>query len=131
MSDDKKIIFSMVGVGKATPSGKQILKDIYLSFFYGAKIGVLGMNGSGKSSLLNNLMGEDHMNTQEISTSTNKPQVGAGSLRKRDDAPSGRHAGLHPVPAGPGSRRNGRRNRRWSGQTYRSLTAGCPAARTP
>ena len=44
MSDDKKIIFSMVGVGKQTPEGKQILKNIHLSFFYGAKIGILGLN---------------------------------------------------------------------------------------
>ena len=46
MSDDKKIIFSMVGVGKIIPpSNKEILKDIYLSFFYGAKIGIIGLNG--------------------------------------------------------------------------------------
>jgi len=53
MSDDKKIIFSMVGVSKDTPQGKQIIKNIHLSFFYGAKIGILGLNGSGKSTLLN------------------------------------------------------------------------------
>ena len=52
MSDDKKIIFSMVGVGKIIPPNKQILKDIYLSFFYGAKIGIIGLNGSGKSTIL-------------------------------------------------------------------------------
>ena len=45
--DDKKIIFSMVGVSKAYQQNKQILKDIYLSFFYGAKIGIIGFNGSG------------------------------------------------------------------------------------
>jgi ATP-binding cassette ChvD family protein len=52
MSDDKKIIFSMIGVSKSTPQGKPIIKDIYLSFYYGAKIGILGMNGSGKSTVL-------------------------------------------------------------------------------
>ncbi len=52
MADDKKIIFSMVGVGKLIPPSRQILKDIYLSFFYGAKIGIIGLNGSGKSSLM-------------------------------------------------------------------------------
>ena len=50
MSDDKKVIFSMVGVSKQTPKGKQIIKNIYLSFYYGAKIGIIGLNGSGKSN---------------------------------------------------------------------------------
>jgi ATP-binding cassette ChvD family protein len=59
MADDKKIIFSMVGVGKIFPPNKQVLKDIYLSFFYGAKIGIIGLNGSGKSSLLNIIAGLD------------------------------------------------------------------------
>lgn len=59
MSDDKKIIFSMVGVSKATPQGKPIIKDIYLSFFYGAKIGIIGMNGSGKSTVLKIIAGLD------------------------------------------------------------------------
>lgn len=52
MADDKKIIFSMVGVSKIFPPQKQVLKNIYLSFFYGAKIGIIGLNGSGKSTLL-------------------------------------------------------------------------------
>ena len=52
MADDKKIIFSMVGVNKIFPPQKQVLKNIYLSFFYGAKIGIIGLNGSGKSTLL-------------------------------------------------------------------------------
>lgn len=52
MSDDKKIIFSMVGVSKSFTPGKMVLKNIYLSFYHGAKIGVLGLNGSGKSTLL-------------------------------------------------------------------------------
>lgn len=59
MADDKKIIFSMVGVGKIIPPSRQILKDIYLSFFYGAKIGIIGLNGSGKSSLLKIIAGVD------------------------------------------------------------------------
>ncbi|MCB0676832.1 MAG: ATP-binding cassette domain-containing protein, partial [Saprospiraceae bacterium] len=56
---DEKIIFSMTGVGKIYPPNKQVLKDIYLSFFYGAKIGVLGLNGSGKSTLLKIIAGLD------------------------------------------------------------------------
>ena len=59
MSDDKKIIFSMVNVGKQTPEGKQILKNIYLSFYYGAKIGILGLNGSGKSTVMRIIAGLD------------------------------------------------------------------------
>jgi len=60
MSDDKKIIFSMVGVSKSFPPGnKQVLKDIYLSFFYGAKIGIIGLNGSGKSTLMRIIAGEE------------------------------------------------------------------------
>jgi len=58
MSDDKKVIFSMNKVSKTYQStGKQVLKDIYLSFFYGAKIGILGLNGSGKSTLLKIIAG--------------------------------------------------------------------------
>jgi len=57
MADDKKIIFSMVGVSKSYPPHKQVLKDIYLSFYYGAKIGILGLNGSGKSTLLKIIAG--------------------------------------------------------------------------
>jgi ATP-binding cassette ChvD family protein len=56
---DKKIIFSMQGVGKIYPPKKQVLKDIWLSFYYGAKIGVLGLNGAGKSSLLKIIAGLD------------------------------------------------------------------------
>lgn len=59
MSDDKKIIFSMVGVSKSTPQGKNIIKNIYLSFYYGAKIGIIGMNGSGKSTVLKIIAGLD------------------------------------------------------------------------
>ncbi len=57
MADDKKVIFSMVGVSKVFPPHKQVLKDIYLSFFYGAKIGIIGLNGSGKSTLLKIIAG--------------------------------------------------------------------------
>ncbi|MGY6743903.1 MAG: energy-dependent translational throttle protein EttA [Cecembia sp.] len=56
---NEKIIFSMAGVSKIYPPQKKVLKDIYLSFFYGAKIGVLGLNGSGKSSLLRIIAGVD------------------------------------------------------------------------
>ena len=59
MSEDKKIIFSMVGVSKSTPAGKQIIKDIHLSFFYGAKIGIIGLNGSGKSTVMKIIAGID------------------------------------------------------------------------
>ena len=59
MSDDKKVIFSMVKVNKETPAGKQILKDVYLSFFYGAKIGIIGVNGSGKSTVMKIIAGID------------------------------------------------------------------------
>ncbi len=57
MSDDKKIIFSMVGVSKTYPPQKRVLNNIYLSFFYGAKIGIIGLNGSGKSTLLKIIAG--------------------------------------------------------------------------
>jgi ATP-binding cassette ChvD family protein len=56
---DNKIIFSMIGVGKVHKPNKQVLKDIYLSFYYGAKIGVLGLNGAGKSTLLRIIAGVD------------------------------------------------------------------------
>ncbi len=59
MADNNKIIFSMVGVGKIHKPNRQVLKDIYLSFFYGAKIGVLGLNGAGKSTLLRIVAGVD------------------------------------------------------------------------
>ncbi len=63
---DEKIIFSMNRVGKVIPPKRQVLKDIYLSFFYGAKIGVLGLNGSGKSTLLKLIAGRDKDYTGEI-----------------------------------------------------------------
>ncbi len=64
--DDKKIIFSMIGVGKTYPPQKQVLKNIYLSFFYGAKIGIIGLNGSGKSTLLKIIAGIDKEYQGEI-----------------------------------------------------------------
>ena len=66
MADDKKIIFSMVGVSKAFQQNKQVLKDIYLSFFYGAKIGIIGLNGSGKSTLLKIIAGLDKSYQGEV-----------------------------------------------------------------
>lgn len=66
MADDKKIIFSMVGVNKIFPPHKQVLKDIYLSFFYGAKIGIIGLNGSGKSTLMKIIAGVEHSFQGEV-----------------------------------------------------------------
>lgn len=63
---DHKIIFSMAGVSKTLPTGKQILKNIYLSFFYGAKIGVLGLNGAGKSTLMRIIAGIDKSYQGEV-----------------------------------------------------------------
>ena len=56
---DEKIIFSMVGVSKVLNNNKKILNNIYLSFFYGAKIGIIGLNGSGKSTLMKIIAGID------------------------------------------------------------------------
>jgi sulfate-transporting ATPase len=66
MADDKKIIFSMVGLNKTYPNGKQVLKDIYLSFYYGAKIGILGLNGAGKSTLLRIIAGTEKSYQGEV-----------------------------------------------------------------
>ena len=66
MADDKKVIFSMVGVSKAFQPNKYVLKDIYLSFFYGAKIGILGLNGSGKSTLLKIIAGVEKSYQGEV-----------------------------------------------------------------
>ena len=68
-SNDKQIIFSLIGVGRVHPPKKQVLKDIYLSFYYGAKIGVLGLNGSGKSTLLKIIAGVDKDYLGEITIS--------------------------------------------------------------
>lgn len=66
MADDKKVIFSMVGVSKTYPPQKQVLKNIYLSFFYGAKIGIIGLNGAGKSTLLKIIAGLDKSYQGEV-----------------------------------------------------------------
>ena len=66
MADDKKIIFSMVGLTKTYPPQKQVLKNIYLSFFYGAKIGIIGLNGSGKSTLLKIIAGLENEYQGEV-----------------------------------------------------------------
>ena len=68
-TNDKQVIFSLVGVGKVYPPKKQVLRDIYLGFYYGAKIGVLGLNGSGKSSLLKIIAGVDPNYVGEITRS--------------------------------------------------------------
>ena len=66
MSNGKKIIFSMVKVSKETPQGKQIIKDIHLSFYYGAKIGILGLNGAGKSTVMKIIAGIDKSYQGEV-----------------------------------------------------------------
>ncbi|MBO5960818.1 MAG: ATP-binding cassette domain-containing protein, partial [Paludibacteraceae bacterium] len=66
MADDKKIIFSMVGVSKTFNQQKKVLNNIYLSFFYGAKIGIIGLNGSGKSTLLKIIAGIDKSYQGEV-----------------------------------------------------------------
>ena len=68
-TNDKQVIFSLIGVGRVHPPKRQVLKDIYLSFYYGAKIGVLGANGSGKSTLLRIIGGVDKNYTGEITFS--------------------------------------------------------------
>jgi len=68
-TNDKQVIFSLVNVGKVYPPKKQVLREIYLGFYYGAKIGVLGLNGSGKSSLLKIIGGVDQNYTGEITRS--------------------------------------------------------------
>lgn len=82
MSDDKKIIFSMVGVSKVIPPSRQILKNIYLSFFYGAKIGIIGLNGSGKSTLLKIIAGKEKSYDGEVVYS---PGYSVGMLDQEPD----------------------------------------------
>lgn len=69
MSDEKKVIFSMSRVSKSTPAGKQIIKDISLSFFYGAKIGIIGLNGAGKSTVMKIIAGLDTSYNGDVSFS--------------------------------------------------------------
>jgi len=82
MSDDKKIIFSMVGVSKVIPPSRQILKNIYLSFFYRAKIGIIGLNGSGKSTLLKIIAGKEKSYDGEVVYS---PGYSVGMLDQEPD----------------------------------------------
>src|SRR6185295_10847014 len=83
MADDKKIIFSMVGVSKTYASNnKQVLKDIYLSFYYGAKIGILGLNGAGKSTLMKIIAGLDKSYNGEVVFS---PGYSVGYLSQEPD----------------------------------------------
>jgi ATP-binding cassette ChvD family protein len=67
MSEDKKVIFSMHKVSKSTPAGKQIIKDISLSFYYGAKIGIIGLNGAGKSTVMKIIAGIDNNYRGDVS----------------------------------------------------------------
>ena len=83
MADDKKIIFSMVGVSKVFPPQKQVLKNIYLSFFYGAKIGIIGLNGSGKSTLLKIIAGVEKEYQGEVVFSPGTGQNSKGSRTGR------------------------------------------------
>ncbi len=87
MADDKKIIFSMVGVSKIFPPQKQVLKNIYLSFFYGAKIGIIGLNGSGKSTLLKIIAGIDKNYQGEVVFS---PGYSVGYLEQDPKLESGK-----------------------------------------
>ncbi|MBC13840.1 MAG: energy-dependent translational throttle protein EttA [Rhodothermaceae bacterium] len=79
---DQQIIFSMLGVGKTLPTGKKILDNIYLSFYYGAKIGVLGLNGAGKSTLLRIIAGQDDKHDGEIQK---QPGLTIGMLEQEPD----------------------------------------------
>jgi sulfate-transporting ATPase len=89
-TNEKQVIFSLIGVGRVYPPKKQVLKDIYLSFYYGAKIGVLGLNGAGKSTLLRIIAGTDADYLGEITRSKGysvglleqEPQLAAGKTVK-------------------------------------------------
>ncbi len=100
MADDKKIIFSMVGVSKTYPPQKTVLKNIYLSFFYGAKIGIIGLNGSGKSSLLKIIAGVDKEYQGEVVFA---PGYSVGYLEQEPHLESGKtvlevvREGVQPV----------------------------------
>ncbi|MDH6356553.1 energy-dependent translational throttle protein EttA [Parabacteroides sp. PF5-9] len=87
MADDKKVIFSMVGVSKIYPPQKQVLKNIYLSFFYGAKIGIIGLNGSGKSTLLKIIAGIEKEYQGEVVFS---PGYSVGYLEQDPQLESGK-----------------------------------------
>ena len=87
MADDKKIIFSMVNVSKTFPPHKQVLKNIYLSFFYGAKIGIVGLNGSGKSTLMKIIAGLDKSFQGEVVFS---PGYSVGYLEQEPQLQAGK-----------------------------------------
>lgn len=82
MSDDKKVIFSMHRVNKVTPAGKQILKDVTLGFYYGAKIGILGANGAGKSTVMRIIAGLDDAYTGDVTWS---PGLSVGYLSQEPE----------------------------------------------
>ncbi|HBP45506.1 MAG TPA: energy-dependent translational throttle protein EttA [Flavobacteriales bacterium] len=82
MSEDKKVIFSMHRVNKVTPAGKQILKDVTLGFYYGAKIGILGANGAGKSTVMRIIAGLDDAYTGDVTWS---PGLSVGYLSQEPD----------------------------------------------
>ncbi len=102
MSEEKKVIFSMVKVSKKVPPQKQILKDIYLSFYYGAKIGLIGLNGSGKSTLLKIIAGIEKTYEGEVVFS---PGYSVGMLHQEpelDDKKTVREVveeGVHEIVA--------------------------------
>ena len=81
---DEKIIFSMVGVSKVLNNNKKILNNIYLSFFYGAKIGIIGLNGSGKSTLMKIIAGIDKSFQGEVVFS---PGYSVGYLEQEPQLP--------------------------------------------
>ena len=96
-ADDKKIIFSMVKVSKTYPPQKQVLKDIYISFYYGAKIGIIGLNGSGKSTLLKIIAGVEKSFDGEVAFS---PGYKVGYLEqepKLDDNKTGKEIVMEGV----------------------------------
>ncbi len=96
-ADDKKIIFSMVKVSKTFPPQKQVLKDIYISFYYGAKIGIIGLNGSGKSTLLKIIAGVEKSFDGEVAFS---PGYKVGYLEqepKLDDTKTGKEIVMEGV----------------------------------
>ncbi len=96
-ADDKKIIFSMVKVSKTYPPQKQVLKDIYISFYYGAKIGIIGLNGSGKSTLLKIIAGVEKSFDGEVAFS---PGYKVGYLEqepKLDDTKTGKEIVMEGV----------------------------------
>ncbi len=80
--EGRQIIYNMVKVGKTLPSGKKILNDIYLGFYYGAKIGILGLNGSGKSTLMRIIAGKDKDFDGEVHLS---PGYTVGFLEQEPD----------------------------------------------